>query len=81
MLWETEFACPEAKIMSTNNCTLVNEFVNFDLTKLSADSLENYKLGYDVMENGKKTHYIIYMNVCKPLGFPCGGRGLFSFPC
>ena len=81
VFWETEFACPEAKIMSTNNCTLVNKFVNFDLTKLSADSLENYKLGYDVTEKGKKTHYIIYMNVCKPLGFPCGGRGLFSFPC
>ena len=63
--------------MSTNStsCVLDNRFVRFDLTKLTNDN--NYKIGYDAMEHGgKKTHYIIFMNVCKPLGFACGSRGM-----
>ena len=77
VLWETDFACPQASIMSTDKCVLQNEFVNFDLTKLTADTLENYQVHYDVMEQGKKTDYIIYMNVCKSLDFACGKSGLY----
>ena len=63
--------------MSSDSCVLVNEYVNFDLTKLTAAKLENYKVEYNVLERGKKTQYIIYMNVCKSLGYSCGTGGLY----
>ena len=63
--------------MSTDKCVLQNEFVNFDLTKLTAAKLDDYQVPYNVMEHGKKTDYIIYINVCKSLGYSCGKSGLY----
>ncbi|KAL9969231.1 hypothetical protein ACROYT_G021424 [Oculina patagonica] len=81
VLWETVFACPQSSVMSTNSCVLINEFVNFDLTKLTAAKLTNYKVYQDVEENHKTTHYIYYINVCKPLGYPCGGTNSTATVC
>ena len=73
VLWETDFACPQSNIMSSNSCVLKNEFVNFDLTPLTTSKLSYYVIKQDSISQGKTTHYRYYINVCKVLDFPCGG--------
>ena len=74
VLWETDFACPQSSIMSTNSCVLRNEFVNFDLTPLTNAKLSPYTINHDDVDSqGKTTHYNYYINVCQALVYLCGG--------
>ena len=74
VLWETDFACPHSSIMSTNSCVLRNEFVNFDLTPLTAAKLSYYIVKQDMGDSkGQPVHYLYHINVCKALDFDCGG--------
>ena len=74
VLWETEFACPQSSIMSTNSCVLRNDFVNFDLTPLTADKLEPYRIEHIPADPQNPTKYFkFYINVCQALVYPCGG--------
>jgi len=74
VLWETEFACPQSSIMSTNSCVLRNDFVNFDLTPLIKPKLDPYIIEHDDVDaQGKRVHYRFYINVCQALVYACGG--------
>lgn len=73
VLWETDFACPQDSVMSSNSCVLQNKFVNFDLRPLTAAIGEYYRVPYE--EKGG-SRYVIYMNICKSLSFSCGSGGL-----
>ena len=74
VLWETDFACPQSSVMSTNSCVLRNEFVNFDLTPLTNARLTPYMIKHDDVDSqGKTTHYHYYINVCQALVYLCGG--------
>ena len=80
VLWETDYACPQAAIMSNSSCVLQNKYVNFDLRKLTAERLSYYKVPYEEKEGGTVTRYMVYINVCKSLVYSCGTRGLYLLP-
>ena len=64
VLWETEYACPEAGLMSNDSSILSNGYVDFDLTPLTKPAGHNYR----VQDMDKK--YIYYLNVCKSTNIP-----------
>ncbi|XP_022790425.1 cation-independent mannose-6-phosphate receptor-like [Stylophora pistillata] len=72
VLWETDYACPKHSVMETNSCVLSNEFVHFNLTKLTAAIRDDYRVYHnDTTKAGDTTQYIYYINVCHPLSFTC----------
>ena len=58
--------------MATSGCVLSNEFVNFDLSKLTVEH-GNYMVNNTVSEKNDKTRYVYYINVCKSTGLSCAG--------